>query len=151
MKLKRDHIVGTILVLIGIVGIVMSRNISVTSNSTDPGSRLFPVMACILLIVCGMGVLLSAAKSTEKQFLPTGGWKKLAMSFGVLVLYALALKYIGFLISTPVFLFLVVTLLADGKKIAVWKKLLYSIIITALSWYVFHQLLAMNLPRGMLF
>lgn len=67
-----------------------------------------------------------------------------------MILYVLALKYIGFLISTPVFLIAVITLLADGQKVAIWKKIVYAAVVTGLAWYVFQGMLSMSLPKGML-
>lgn len=150
MKIKRDYIVGGILTLIGIAAILMSMQIKVKTGSTDPGSRIFPLLASGLLTMCGAGVILSAAKSEEKDFLSGTGWKKLLVAFGCMVLYILALKYVGFLISTPVFLFAVITMLADGKKVAVWKKAAYALVVTGLSWYLFHNVLSMSLPGGIL-
>lgn len=150
MKIKRDHLVGGILVALGIAAIIMSLQIPVKGSSTDPGSQLFPMMASILLTVCGAGVLISAAKSEEKTFLLPQGWKKLLLAFGCMILYIVALNFVGFIFSTPVFLFIIMTMLADGQKVEIWKKVLYSLAVTALSWYLFQQVLSMNLPRGAL-
>ena len=151
MKLKKDHWVGLLLVILGIAMLLLSMQIPVKNSSTDPGSRLFPVMASILQIVCGAGILISAGKSTDKQFLSAQGWKKLGMAFGVMIAYTLALKYIGFVVSTLVFLYVVVTMLAGEEKVAVWKKILYSVVVTGLAWLVFQRVLSMNLPTGILF
>lgn len=151
MKLKKDHLVGILLVILGIIALILSMQIPVKSNSTDPGSRLFPVMASVLLTVCGAGVLISAGKSTDKKFLSAQGWKKIGMAFGVMIAYTLALKYIGFLLSTLVFLYVVVTMLAGDEKVAVWKKILYSVVVTGLTWVIFQRVLSMNLPTGILF
>lgn len=151
MKFKKDHLVGLLLVILGVAALILSMQVRVKGNSTDPGSRLFPVMASILLLVCGTGVLISAGKSTEKVFLLPQGWKKLGTAFGLMIAYTLALKYIGFVISTPVFLYFVVTILAGEEKVEVWKKILYSLVVTGLAWYIFQQVLSMNLPSGILF
>ncbi len=150
MKFKQDHLVGGILIALGVAAIVMSLQIPVKGNSTDPGSRLFPMMASILLTVCGVGVFISAVKSKSQTFLLPAGWKKLLLAFGTMILYVVALKYAGFVLSTPVFLFVITTMLADGQKVAIWKKLIYSLAVTALSWYLFQQVLSMSLPSGIL-
>ena len=151
MKFKKDHLIGLLLVVFGITALILSMQIRVKGNSTDPGSRLFPVMASILLIACGAGVLLSAGKSKDKVFLLPQGWKKLGAAFGVMIGYTLALKYLGFVISTPVFLYFIVTMLAGEEKVVVWKKILYSVVVTGLTWYIFQKILSMNLPSGILF
>lgn len=151
MKFKQDHLVGAILVALGVAAIVMSLQIPVKNSSTDPGSQLFPMLASVLLTVCGVGVLISAAKSEDSEFLPPAGWRKLLLASGCMILYIIALKFAGFLLSTPVFLFVIMTMLADGQKVAAWKKVLYSLIVTALFWYLFQRVLSMSLPRGTLF
>lgn len=151
MNAKQDYIVGGILIIMGLVSTMLSLQIVVKTGSTDPGSRLFPLGASLLLMLCGIGVFLTAAKSEKKTFLNAEGWKRLGLSFAIMILYVLALKYIGFLISTPVFLFAVITLLASGQKVAIWKKLIYAAVVTGLAWYVFHGTLSMSLPKGVLF
>ena len=150
MKVKQDYIVGGILVVLGLIATVMSMQVVVKTGSTDPGSRLFPLGASLLLTLCGARVFLTAAKREAKTFLDAKGWKRLGVSFAVMILYVLALKYIGFLISTPVFLIAVITLLADGQKVAIWKKIVYAAVVTGLAWYVFQGMLSMSLPKGML-
>ena len=90
-KIKQDHIVGLLLLLLGIGAMVLSMQITVKTGSTDPGSRLFPMLASILLTVCGAGVL------------------------------------------------------------AIWKRIVYAVVVTAISWLVFQEMLSMALPGGVLF
>ncbi len=150
MKLKKDQLIGGILVVMGIAAIIMSMQIKVKTGSTDPGSRIFPLMASGLLMVCGFGVTLTADNGEGKGFLDRTGWKKLILSFVIMICYVLALKYIGFVISTPVFLYIITTLLANGEKLAVWKKLIYIAVITGSFYYLLHGLLKMNLPGGII-
>lgn len=150
MKLKKDQLIGGILVVMGIAAIIMSMQIKVKTGSTDPGSRIFPLMASGLLMVCGIGVTLTADNGEGKGFLDKTGWKKLILSFVIMICYVLALKYIGFVISTPVFLYIITTLLANGEKLAVWKKLIYIAVITGSFYYLLHGLLKMNLPGGII-
>ncbi len=150
-KVKKDYLVGGILTLMGVAAALMSMQVRVKTGSTDPGSRLFPMMASVSLTLCGIGVLASAAKSQEKTFLSGEGWKRIGISFGILILYILLLKYIGFLISTPVFLFAVTGMLAGEKKAAMWGRIVYSLVITGLTWYTFVKVLSMPLPKGVIF
>lgn len=150
-KIKQDHIVGLLLLLLGIGAMILSMQITVKTGSTDPGSRLFPMLASILLTVCGAGVLLTAKKSKETKFLDQAGWKRLLVASGCMIAYILALKYIGFIISTPIFLWAMVTLFAEGKQVAIWKRIVYAVVVTAISWVVFQEMLSMALPGGVLF
>ena len=151
MKIKKDQIVGSIIFAIGLIALFMSMQIKVKTGSTDPGSRIFPLMASVLLLICGLGVVFTAKGGDEKMYLSISGWKKLAFSFVVMIAYIFALKYIGFLVSTPIFLLIITTMLSSGEQLAVWKKIIYAAIITGLFYYLLHGLLKMNLPGGILF
>ena len=151
MNIKRDRMIGGILTVMGIIAVAMSMQIKVKTGSTDPGSRIFPMMASILLIVCGIGVSVTANGDESKIFLDITGWRKLALSFVVMIAYVFALKYIGFIISTPIFLYVITTLLSNGERLAVWHKLIYIAAVTVCFWFILHSLLKMNLPGGVLF
>lgn len=151
MKIKKDQIVGSIIFAIGLIALFMSIQIKVKTGSTDPGSRIFPLMASVLMLICGLGVVFTVKGEEEKMYLSISGWKKLAFSFVVMIAYIFALKYIGFLISTPIFLFIITSMLASGEQLAVWKKIIYAAVITGLFYYLLHGLLKMNLPGGILF
>ena len=75
-KVKKDYLVGGILTLMGVAAALMSMQVRVKTGSTDPGSRLFPMLASVSLILCGIGVLASAAKSQEKTFLSGEGRRR---------------------------------------------------------------------------
>lgn len=151
MKMKRDQLIGGILTIMGIAALLMSVPIKVKTGSTDPGSRIFPLMASVLLLICGIGVMLTAKGGENKQFLEKDGWIKIIISFVIMIGYIFALKYIGFIISTPVFLYIITTLLSNGEKLSIWRKLVYAVIITACFWLLLHSALKMNLPKGILF
>ncbi len=152
MKMEvKSRLVGVVLVAIGAVMGILSMQIEVKGGSNDPGSRLFPLLACGLIILCGLVVILFAKKIETKPFVDQKGWGRIAVFMGVMVLYTLALKYIGFLISTPFFLFGCTGMLAGGRKTSLVGRILYSVAITAVCWFVFGRLLNMSLPAGKLF
>lgn len=151
MKIKRDQMIGGILTIMGIAALIMSVPIKVKTGSTDPGSRIFPLMASTLLLICGIGVMLTAKRDDDKRFLAKKGWIRIIISFAIMIGYIFALKYIGFIISTPVFLYIITTLLSNGEKLPVWHKIVYAVLITACFWLLLHSALKMNLPKGILF
>lgn len=150
-KFKKDYLVGIILIGIGIFMSIMSMQIKVKAGSTDPGSRLFPLIACGLLIICGIFTIVLGRNSVNKRFVDQKGFKRIILFFVIMIFYTLGLKYIGFNLSTPFFLFVMTGLLSGGKKTSILGRIIYSIVITAMCWFVFGKMFKMVLPSGMIF
>ncbi len=150
-KWNKDHAVGLILFAIGVAMGILSMGIRVRGRSTDPGSRLFPLIACILIAVCGVIVFLTAGKATPKPYVGKAGWLRILIFMAVMVAYLLALKYLGFLISTPFFLFATSTMLAGEKKTSLLGRIIYALVLTAAAYLLFKNALKMSLPVGLIF
>ena len=69
----------------------------------------------------------------------------------VLIMYVIALNYFGFLISSPFMLYALTSLMAYEKKIHFWRKAVFSVSITILSWLIFQKVFTILLPAGKLF
>lgn len=150
-KFNKDHAVGLILLAIGVIMGILSMGIRVRGNSTDPGSRLFPLIACGLIAVCGVLVFLTAGKASPKAYVGKDGWLRILIFMSVMIAYLLALKYLGFLLSTPFFLFATSTMLSGGKKTSLVGRILYAVVLTAVTYLLFKYALKMSLPGGLIF
>ncbi|QQO08666.1 tripartite tricarboxylate transporter TctB family protein [Breznakiella homolactica] len=149
--MKKSHAVGIAVTLLGAAAILMSMQIPVRNTTSDPGSRLFPMIASVALFVFGILIFLAAPKTKETDFLGRDGWQRLLLIAVELVAYLFGLKYLGFLISTPVFLFAFTTLLDREKKSRLVSRIIYSLVMTGLVWYVFKERLSVAMPAGVLF
>ena len=148
---KKDRLVGCIIVILGIIISLAALQIPDKSSATDPGSRLFPMIGSFGMIIFGTGIFLTAKdKEDYKPAVKKGGWARLAKIVIVFILYTIALKLIGFLISTPFMMYALVALFSYEKKIPVWKNALFSIAVSGVIWFVFVKLLTVMLPAGTL-
>ncbi|MBS6642430.1 MAG: tripartite tricarboxylate transporter TctB family protein [Clostridiaceae bacterium] len=148
---KKDRLVGCIIVILGIIISLAALQIPDKSSATDPGSRLFPMIGSFGMIIFGSGIFLTAKdKEDFKPAVKKGGWARLAKIVIVFILYTIALKLIGFLISTPFMMYALVALFSYEKKIPVWKNALFSIAVSGVIWFVFVKLLTVMLPAGTL-
>ncbi len=153
---KKDRIVGGLVSLIGIFLLLMIfLTIPDKAKGADPGPRLFPMLGSIGMLIFGAGIFFNASKGENAAkeapvFLPRDGWIRIAKVTVIFVAYTLALKYIGFLIATPVFVFLITTLFAYEKKINIVVRILFSIATAVLIWLIFVKLLSVILPAGTL-
>ena len=150
---KRDQVIGLGLMAVGIFFGVLTAQFSMPLTPEYPGPKMLPTLAVFGLVVCGLGIFVESTRKQmkEKVFLGSDGWKRVGLTFAVLILYVLGLKYLGYLISTPVLLYAITSMFAKGKHVRLWAKILYSVLFTLFVYFVYVQLFNLALPRGSLF
>ena len=95
-----DRIFGTI-VIITALAYIAGANQTQTSFLSDPvGPKTFPVIVGVIAIICGMFVIARPDKNPEWPNISTIA--KLATAVVTLIIYAYALKPLGFIIPTAV-------------------------------------------------
>lgn len=117
-----------------------------------PGPGLLPLIAGIVLISLGTGILVPALKkekkpaSAEKGFFPEkDSFKKVFLAVVALGGYGMALEYIGFLTMTLLFMIFLLRFIEPQK----WTVVLTTSLLTAASSYLLFQfLLKVQLPKG---
>lgn len=145
--MNTDKPLGLGLVLLGGAGIVGAMQMHAQTFNDDPGPKLFPILACIILVICGAGLLLQRKTDAEDAAVP-GSFGRGAVIFAALCLYALALWIVGFHIATPVGVFALYYIIAGPKRV-LWQGVVYSIAVTVIVHLVFATLLGAYLPQGM--
>lgn len=153
MKLKRDQITGAVLVLLGIIVAFMTSSFSVPFSMSYPGPKALPMIAVIGFIVCGAGIFVESTKRNkeEKVFLVKEGWIRVIISLALLAVYILAMKYVGYLIATPIICYILTTLYAKGSKSTLKGRLIYTILLTAIIYVVYVYAFGLGVPTGELF
>jgi putative tricarboxylic transport membrane protein len=147
---NKDRVVGIIITFLGLIVFIASMNIPINDISPDPGSRLFPLIGSTGMIIFGAGIFLNKKESEVKPFMSRDGWIRLLKVMVIFIVYVLAIKYIGYLIASFIFMFVLVKLFAYERQIPVWKNALFSVIVTASIWIVFVKFLTVSLPSGKL-
>ena len=149
----RDRIAGLFSLAVSALLYVLCRDIPESKVAGDFGSKLFPLMAAWILAVCGVLLCLRPCPSNEKSFLERFQWVRLFSLLSLYGVYAIALKYIGFRYSTPVFLFIVLALLSKAakRKFRAFYAAVYSVLLTAGVYWLFQIVLRVRLPKGVLF
>lgn len=151
--LKKDQIIGAGLVVAGIVFAAMTSRFSMPITMEYPGPKMMPTIAVFGLIVCGIGIFVQSllSKAEEKVFLGKEGWIRLAIGFVVLIVYVLGLMLVGYLISTPIFLFVAATMFSKEKPVKTLSKIIFSIVFSLMIYLIYVQLFGLSLPSGKLF
>ena len=149
MKLKFDKLFAA-LCLIAVVVLYMNTSaIRDLASASDPGARLFPYIGEALLAFCSLLVLLGKSEKTE--FLDKAGWIKLAVVLVCMALYALGLKWLGFLVSTPIAVLVFIYLLREDKKVNPLVAVLVAAVLTVGLYFLFTNAFSILLPKGKLF
>ena len=150
-KVKKDRYVGLAMVLAGLVMLALTTQIKTTGMAVagDIGSKFFPGLASVCLALCGVGVVTTKSPEAEdKPYLPEGGFKRAVIMLVVLFAYTALMDLLGFVIASPVMLYVVTTLLAGEKKIKPLHKIVFSVVVTGVLYLFFEKMLNILLPSG---
>ncbi len=153
MKLKRDQITGIALILLGIAVAVMVSQFKVPFSVTYPGPKALPMIAVFGFVICGAGIFAESAKSTKEEpvFLVKEGWIRILISTGILALYILGMKYLGYLIATPITCYALTTLYAKGSETTLKGRILYTVLLTLIIYVIYVFAFGLGVPAGELF
>lgn len=149
----KDRMVGLGAVLLGIFVCCLTRTIPASSINGDIGSRTFPVLTAVLLIVCGLLLMVQKSQGEQQRYLLPFQWKRLFLLYFSYVVFSVMLWAFGFLISAPVFLLWLTFLLGkvSGKEVNYVYNVIYSIVLTVLIFSLYQKVLHIPLPKGILF
>ena len=143
--MKRDRATGIIAALLGVLVAVYAWMLPKSGIEGDIGPAVFPYMAAVMLIVCGVILAVRRQKEDSAPFLPEMIQKKRFLVITlVYVLYGILLWAVGFLIATPVACFVLCIMMSGSRKIAKWKLAVFSLIVTAVVYYCFYTLLSLK-------
>lgn len=153
MKLSKDKIVSLVFMALSVVILALTRNVRVLPNLAEPGPRLFPQIAAMGMILCGIGMFLDkgSSQANSEAYLTGEGWKRFAVVFAVIAAYVLGLFLVGFLIATPIAMLGFVAVLRSGRKVSLIATIVIAAATTVVLYFVFEKLFAIPLPPGKLF
>jgi len=146
---------GSSLVWLGLAVLICIGSLRLSLGSfQNPGPGFFPFIAGLVLGTLAATVFFQArraaagARETSKPLWTSpSGVKKVVLTTMVLLGYALSMNYLGFLISTFLFLtFLLRTIEPQRWGMVILESLLAS----GISYLVFEIWLQAQLPRGIL-
>lgn len=152
MKLHKNQIYSICVILFAIVFMIMTSQLKsvYTLSERDIGPRAFPYLAGAGLIVCAIGKMLTEGPKDDAVF-TLEGWKRILVVFVLIAGYLLAMTFVGYIITTPVFSFLLVYAMKEDRKFSVWKTVLFAVLLTAALYVVFQNIILVFLPTGILF
>lgn len=154
MKEKnRDLLSASILILVSMFGLYLTKDIPEPFREYDFGAAFLPTV--VLVLIAGLSVLKIIVTLIENK---QGSLDKLDTSqflkgFGTIALvgiYCFCYKPVGFLIDTLVYLFLQIFILVPKEKRSIKKILLIDILATAIIYLIFTRGFSVRLPQGLI-
>ena len=145
--------------LLGIIALIVAALIAVLTMLTvdptiriqgDPGARIFPYGIALLLVLTGLRLVTRRGEGEWEVFLSRQQWGKLLELFAVMCGYVFLVWLLGFNIATFFLLFVVSSMFSRGQKVPLWHRLLYSLVMAAAIYVVFHFGLKVFLPTGII-
>jgi len=159
VRINREHIVGLTCIAIAIAVLCITPTFPKGQEGANlTGPAFFPNVLAIAFIILGILQIIDGSKPQKqpKETKPDDevartqtrkARMKPAIEFiALLIAFILLFEPLGFIVSTLLFLFLLMLLL--GLKW--WKSLLYSGVYTIVIYLLFAKLFTVGLPAGIL-
>ena len=134
MKMRRDMVTGIVGLLTCIFFFIMTQQVRQPANLLEPGPRLLPYVAIFLIGISSIALIVKGYKEreiAEKPYFPKGGVLKVTRSFLMLVVYAIAMTYLGFVITTPFATAAFIYDLKGNSEVKPVSTAIISVVVTA--------------------
>ena len=154
MKMRHDMVTGIVGLLTCIFFFIMTQQVRQPANLLEPGPRLLPYVAIFLIGIRSIALIVKGYKEreiAEKPYFPKGGVIKVTKSFLMLVIYAVAMTYLGFVITTPFATAAFIYDLKGNSEVKPVSTVIISVVVTAVLYAMFVFAFQIKLPAGVLF
>ena len=154
MKMRHDMVTGIVGLLTCIFFFIMTQQVRQPANLLEPGPRLLPYVAIFLIGISSIALIVKGYKEreiAEKPYFPKGGVIKVTKSFLMLVIYAVAMPYLGFVITTPFATAAFIYDLKGNSEVKPVSTVIISVVVTAVLYAMFVFAFQIKLPAGVLF
>lgn len=154
MKMRHDMVTGIVGLLTCIFFFIMTQQVRQPANLLETGPRLLPYVAIFLIGISSIALIVKGYKEreiAEKPYFPKGGVIKVTKSFLMLVIYAVAMTYLGFVITTPFATAAFIYDLKGNSEVKPVSTVIISVVVTAVLYAMFVFAFQIKLPAGVLF
>lgn len=149
--LKRGRLGGLLGSALGLFLLISSSAIPASKVVGDPGSAMLPRMAGIICLLSGLMLLLKKPDQTDQElFLSLQEWWKVLSILAMYLAFFVGMYFVGYLITAPIVIFATCSIMAKGKHVSIIKRIIFSICVAAFIYVLFHMILNVVLPTGLL-
>ena len=154
MKMRHDMVTGIVGLLTCIFFFIMTQQVRQPANLLEPGPRLLPYVAIFLIGISSIALIVKGYKEreiAEKPYFPKGGVIKVTKSFLMLVIYAVAMTYLGFVITTPFATAAFIYDLKGNSEVKPVSTVIISVVAASVLYAMFVFAFQIKLPASVLF
>ena len=154
MKMRHDMVTGIVGLLTCIFFFIMTQQVRQPANLLEPGPRLLPYVAIFLIGISSIALIVKGYKEreiAEKPYFPKGGVSKVTKSFLMLVIFGVAMSFLGFVITTPFATAAFIYDLKGNSEVKPVSTVIISVVVTAVLYAMFVFAFQIKLPAGVLF
>ncbi len=152
----KDLILGTALLVFGIAYTIMAHNLKTRPKLVPSyaNSKIVPTLLGILLIILSCALIwqgirkLNHSDERAVQKMSKVDLLSVILTFAIMVLYIIILPYLGFILSTIIYLFAQITILSPTEKRNLLLFAIIAVVFTAIAFVAFRIGLTQLLPRG---
>lgn len=156
--MKKKMIAQTSNIICGVVGIAIGGvAIWMTAGfrqfvNVPVGPEVFPRIMAIGLIICSVAMMIINLVKKDTEQAPTlslrdKGIQRMLIIAGLVLVYYLLLETVGYLILSPILLFLSMLVMGYRKYV---NMIIISVSVTGAVFLLFWQVLVIDLPNGLL-
>ena len=151
--ITKDTVTGVFSVLLGIAYLVGTFKIPVMDAGDEVGPRAFPFLIAATVITCGLLLLLKEFRNKERKafsfnFIADRGiWLRILFIMAAGIIYGLILDWLGYVISTIIFMMFVGSLINLGRHL---QNLIIAVVFSVFTFVSFALILKLSMPRGLL-
>lgn len=158
-KFGKDTVVGICCIAVSLLFSWQSRTIRASLNPGDPGPKLFPLIGCGILLICGLLMLLKRPEDKDAApFLPGVQLKRALLLLGMYFLMFVLMYLFGFLPCVFIMLFVLCCVFLftsrpearTQKRKSILRAAVYALVLTAVIYAAYDLLLGLQLPSGKL-
>ena len=150
---KKDFTLGIFCILLAAFIAYLCMGMGSTEFEGDPGPAVFPMIGSIIIALCGIALLVHPTKGA-KVFLTRTQWKAAGSLFSVYILMVLMFWLVGFAITVPIVMFIIILMLSalsdkdSTLKKRIIKSLIFAIAAGVVIYLIYAVALDATLPKG---
>ena len=146
---KIDISVGTVLSILS-VAIYLFAGTYKGSGVSTYGPNVFPQFLAVMLFITSILLIVNAVKGksqTDLEGINFPGLIRTGITVGISIIYLVAMQFLGFLISTLIFLLVMIRYLGQKNKLTL---IISSVSVSIIVYAIFKDFLKIPLPTGFL-
>jgi putative tricarboxylic transport membrane protein len=153
--MTKDRAASVLFLLTGIYGLYFSVQLPM-GRWNEPGPGVFPITLSILLLISGVSWFIVGKRgAAEKNRAEKASRRDIIKALstplkivGITALLILVFNRVGYLVASSLYIFILLFWVSRYRIIA---SFLLALSIGIGSWYFFEKVLAVQLPKGLLF